>query len=250
MINQAEERIFSQWMRFFSSEQDGFFVKDGVVNPNEWSDTPFNVLFLLKEVNGGDNAWDERDYLNNYFTDERYISTHSPSIDSILLLIYGIFHCSSKTPWEQVIAQNNSKHKEWLLRQIALVNIKKTPGQAVAEMKTIDEFFELPYNQMYLKQQLDLYEEDIDLVICGGTAYYLQQLDSVFSAKKWKTTVNGIKYLRIKNTIYLDFVHPLARVPKNFLFYNLLIAIENIEKSEHLQWSEHRNLPTPDEFLD
>lgn len=240
-IKRKENGIFLEWRRSLPEEERERFVFDGIVDENEWLDTPFNVLFLLKEANGGEESWDERDYLAEYFCDEEYMSTHSQSIDALLVWLYGIFHAFSNTSWADIIPKMNDNHSAWLLKQIALVNMKKIPGTGTTNYRKFETFFNEPLNKYFLKKQLSIYSPDI--VICGKTAYYLQMLDDVYSKDKWKETHCGIPYLRINNTIYLDFVHPLARVPKNYTFYMLVSALEEIDAVENLGWHHRRDLP-------
>lgn len=240
-IKRRENGLFLEWKRTLPEVERDKFVFDGVVDENEWIDTPFNVLFLLKEVNGGECSWDEREYLSEYYEDGDYLATHSKSIDALLVWLHGIFHCSTKTHWDELCRQMSDKHNAWLLKQIALVNIKKIPGSGTTDYLDFDAFFSIPQNREFLNKQLSIYEPD--LVICGKTAYYLQNTDAAYSKSKWKSTHSGISYLRIHNTIYLDFVHPLARIPKNYTFYVLMNVLEEINTVEKMGWEHRRNLP-------
>lgn len=227
-----EKSLFEIWKALFLPSSEACnFVADGVVDETEWFDTPFNILVLLKEVNGGEGGWDEREYLSGYYTEEKYINSHSPSIDALLYWLHGLFHCTSDMKWDDVCNSMTQENNAWLLRQIAIVNVKKISGAGVASMKDVDAFFNYGCNQFFLSEQLDIYE-NTNLVICGGTGYYLKNLNEKYSPEKWKKTHTGIEYLRIGNTVYLDFVHPLARIPKNILFYTLLETVEEIQRIE------------------
>ena len=98
MIREKENELFAKWKA--ELKVPSAFIPDGVVDETLWSHTPKRVLYLLKEVNGGEN-WDERHYLAQYDIEEEYKKTHSPSIDSLarwqlglnLVLLVIMFFC-------------------------------------------------------------------------------------------------------------------------------------------------------------
>lgn len=222
MIREQENSLFEQWKEYVA---DAVFVKDGVVNEEQWNSAPIKVLYLLKEVNGGDREWDERDYLEKYNIEPNYIKTHSPTISVLTQWQYGIFK-GNKRRWDDVekealLPEIQSK----LLSQICLVNLKKTAGGSVVDWNKFDAYFSKEINRENLRKQLKLYSPDI--VICGGTAWHLSQIKG-WNDSVWKQTNKGIKYYIEENVVYIDFCHPNIRGPKNIFYYALVDALEEI----------------------
>lgn len=225
-MNNKENFLFNEWKNFIKHQSDAVFVTDGVVNPEQWDKVPVKVLYLLKEVNGGDSEWDERDYLANYNKKQSYIETHSPTIDILLKWQYGINYGLEKT-WNQVNDDIKNKNlQNELLSQICLVNIKKTAGGGIVDWDNFDAYFSLEYNKKMLKEQLSLYKPNV--VICGGTAWHLCQIQE-WDYNSWRQTSRGIRYHIDLNTIYIDFCHPNNRGPKNMIYFSLLDALKELK---------------------
>lgn len=229
ILAERENGIFSEWKSNLPQEQRDNFIPDGVVDERQWDKAKVKVLYLLKEVNGGTD-WDEREYLAGYNTIPEFIKTHSPSIDALILWTYGLTSGNPDEPWSQVLSTTADKSvQSALLSEIGVVNLKKTSGFGVADLKTLDAFATEPYNQEMLRRQLALYHPDI--VICGGTAYYLTTLyGEDLAIKKWNTTKRGVRYTKRESTMYIDFCHPLIRAPKNMIYYSLLDTIKEIRE--------------------
>ena len=228
MLADRENEIFYEWKAKIPQEQREKFIPDGIVDEKRWNEAKVKVLYLLKEVNGGAD-WDERAYLAGYNTIPEFISTHSPSIDALILWTYGLTSGNPDEPWSQVLSNTTEKVvQSALLSEIGVVNFKKISGFGVTDVKTLDAFTTESYNQEMLRKQLALYHPDI--VVCGGTAYYLAALyGEDFAAKKWNTTNRGVRYAKKGNTTYIDFCHPLIRAPKNMIYYSLLDVVKEIE---------------------
>jgi len=234
MLAERENAIFSEWKSSLPQEQRDNFIPDGIVDEEKWSEAKLKILYLLKEVNGGAD-WDEREYLAGYNTVQEFINTHSPSIDALITWTYGLTSGNVDEPWSQVLSATADKTiQSALLSKIGVVNFKKVSGFGVADSKSLDTFATEPSNQEMLRRQLALYHPDI--VICGGTAYYLEALyREDFAAEKWRTTSRGVRYAKRENTTYIDFCHPLIRAPRNMIYYSLLDAVKEIKSlDEHV----------------
>jgi hypothetical protein len=53
----AQDKLFKEWKLGCDK-----FVSDGIVNEEEYANSKYNILYLLKEVNGGE-SWDLCDFL-------------------------------------------------------------------------------------------------------------------------------------------------------------------------------------------
>jgi len=228
ILAERENGIFNEWKSNLPQEQRVNFIPDGIVDEKRWNEAKVKVLYLLKEVNGGTD-WDEREYLAGYNTIPEFINTHSPSIDALITWTYGLMNGNPDELWSKVLSTTADKAvQSALLSEIGVVNFKKISGFGVTDLKSLDAFATESYNQEMLRKQLALYHPDV--VVCGGTAYYLTALyEEDFAAKKWNTTNRGVPYAKKESTIYIDFCHPLIRAPKNMIYYSLLDAVKEIE---------------------
>jgi len=228
-IKEKEDALFAEWKQLWkqdiSQEVKSIFVTDGIVDEEVWNTEPLRVMYFLKEVNGGDKEWDERDYLFNYNIKDEYRKTHSPTINTLIRWQYGI-NCGKTADWQQVEKSTQDEELQTkLLSQIALVNIKKTAGGGTVDWNNFDNYINMPQNIEYLKRQLALYNPQV--VICGKTAWYMSILKGWKDAE-WEETSRGVRFIKENGTIYIDFVHPEVRAPKNIIYYALLDALEEI----------------------
>lgn len=220
-----EDALFSEWKEIVRTQTSAIFVTDGIVDQDEWEKAPIKVLYLLKEVNGADKEWDERDYLAKYNDEQDYINTHSPTIDILTKWQYGIIHGNSRS-WECVEKEACQKNLQTqLLRQICLVNIKKTAGGSVVDWNQFDAYFKQQLNRQYLREQLSYYTPDV--TICGGTAWHLCEIMG-WKYDSWHQTSRGVRYYKDNDTIYLDFCHPNNRGPKNIIYFGLMDALTEL----------------------
>ncbi len=217
-IREREEVLFDRWKANHVS-----FIPDGVVDEDAWNRAGTKILFLLREVNDCPAGFDERNYLKYYF-DPKHKYMHSPTIDNLILWAYGIQKLPKFTSWSDV---ENNAYASNVLESVALVNIKKTSGGGTVDWDSFDKYFSTELNREYIKEQLQIYNPDV--VICGGTAYYLSCLyPDKFDEAYWKMTSRGIRYTKVHDTIYIDYKHPNIRAPKNIMYYALMDAVKEI----------------------
>ena len=224
-MKKLEDALFAGWKELVYAQTSAIFVSDGIVDEHEWENAPVKVLYLLKEVNGAKEEWDERDYLAKYNEKQSYIKTHSPTIDVLTKWQYGISHGGRKS-WLCVAKEACQRDVQTqLLRQICLVNIKKTAGGGLVDWNKFDAYFKQEINRRNLKEQLSYYYPDV--VICGGTAWYLCQVMG-WDYQNWKQTSRGVRYYQAGSTTYVDFCHPNNRGPKNLIYFGLLDALSEL----------------------
>lgn len=230
MIRDKENFLFAEWKSKVARDSEAVFVADGIVNEEVWYETKTKVLYLLKEVNGGDQEWDERDYLLKYNSNLDYIKTHSPTINVLTQWQYGMNYGTDRT-WLEVEKDTSDWNvQSELLSQICLVNIKKTAGGSVVDWSKFDPYFKNMENRNYLEKQLSLYNPNV--VICGGTAWLLCEIKG-WKYSEWNRTSKGVQYYIDSGVVYIDFCHPNIRAPKNFLYYALVDAWKEITETIH-----------------
>ena len=229
VMREKENQLFGSWKKEISDDSGAIFVTDGIVNEECWAAAPMKVLYLLKEVNGADSEWDERDYLDKYNEDPNYIKTHSPTINVLTQWQYGLTWDSSAS-WETVCNEAaKADIQSKLLSQICLVNIKKTAGGSIVDWSKFDVYFNNPVNRKNLNLQLEIYRPDV--VICGGTAWHLSEIKG-WNYNDWKQTSRGVRFYTDKGTIYIDFCHPNNRGPKNMIYFALIDALAEIRQGQ------------------
>ena len=229
MIHEKEDDLFARWKTDLKRPEA--FIPDGVVDETLWNHTPKKVLYLLKEVNGGEN-WDERHYLARYDIEEQYIKTHSPSINSLVCWQLGLNLLWEPDMWKGIstwqelwpVAEEPTARTH-LLHQIAVVNLKKISGGSTVDWTAFETYWSEERNRELLKEQLALYRPDY--VVCGKTAGYLEQL---YGKWEWKQTSRGVSYYTFNGVTYIDFCHPDVRAPRNFAVYALQDAVREIEE--------------------
>ncbi len=235
-LGMLEDALYEPWRKRLASEKK-IFIPDGIVNPAKWINAKVRVLFFLKEVNGGDDEWDERDYLRRYNIEEKYKKTHSQTISELTRWIH-VFTEDNYPKWNDVIAQtDNTELQSELLQQIAVVNVKKVPGGGTVNNVKFDQYWSNEENIKKLKEQLEIYFSIAppDFIVCGATAWCYK---AVFKEEKlkWNMTSRGVYFCEHGNSVVIDFCHPQARISSNIKYYALLDAVQEIRvhrKKEH-----------------
>lgn len=210
-IKAEQDMLFEEWKK----ECDKF-IPDGVVDEDAYKNSKYKILYLLKEVNGGED-WDLSEYIKG--------GGRPATWDNIARWTEGILNLDTDYDWSY-LGKENEKRRIDYLKKICAVNVKKTSGTYVSNGKLIDE--STKKNKEFLKKQIDIYEPDI--VICCGTSGAYSEIYEVNNSE-WKYTHRGIPYLKDDNRIVISYLHPMARTRNNILYYSLTDAIKEIVTS-------------------
>lgn len=222
-IKEKEKQLLDEWKEkgqcdnIFGKKE--FFVKDGLIDEINYSKAPIKILYLLKEVNGGDEDCDLRDFVRD--------GARSATWDNITRWTKGIFEYfkyKNELDWDS-LEKIDTYDRSQILKSIIAVNLKKIPGRCTADYKKIEDFLKKQINKTFLKKQLSIYNSDI--IICCGTGWlysrYINQID-------WDKTTRGIKYKKENSKIIIDYLHPNTRVSSNLLYYGIIDAIKEISR--------------------
>jgi hypothetical protein len=208
-ISEAEEALFARWRL---SRPD--LVADGVVDGAKYLSSQPRVVFLLKEVNdtSGTGRWDLRDYVRG--------SAKGRTWDNVARWTYAIRSRGADTPWSRAQAIAGSERAD-LLRSIAVVNLKKSPGRYVAVAPAV--YQAAVQDRELLREQLALYQPAVT-IWCGTDG------SSLFDEScEWHQTRRGVQYCRTTTgRITIRYSHPSARVADWLLFYGLCDAVREI----------------------
>ncbi len=145
-------------------------IRDGIVNLEAYSAAKVRILWILKEVNdNGGGDWDLRDYINdglyaNKETQKRnrnWKVTYSPMIYTT----WGILNDFDE--WDNIPDIDNDYPEEMIdiLKQTAVINVKKFPGTSRTNVSELWRFYE--YHKDIVLEQIRLYKPDV--VIGAGT---------------------------------------------------------------------------------
>ena len=214
-----EKELFEEWKR--KREK---FIPDGIVDEQCYQNSHLKVLYILKEVNGG-NGW----VLTKFLKEGGRASTWN----NITRWQYGITNIEKEIRWGDVETISNEIRKSQL-KNIAIMNLKKEPGGAKAISKQIWSY--ASEDNEFLKKQIQIYSPDI--IVCCGTGEIVKDLELVEKFDKWNKSNHGeplIRYYKTvnqsKSRIIIDYYHPAyyGKSTKE-LFYPLYKTIKEILK--------------------
>lgn len=207
-LKKAENELLDKWADTIPG-----FIRDGLPDPKKYCSSPVRILFILKEVNGGQD-WDLRDFLRN--------GARWQTWNVVARWAEGILNHNKDYSWNE-LSENNDERRNHILQNICAINVKKTSGTDVANNRTIKEA--AINNSENLKQQIELYKPDI-IICCGTESSYLKVMNN---KPNWKETSRGIWYfIEDSGTIVISYSHPEARTKECLLYYGLLDAVKEI----------------------
>jgi len=206
-LAEKEQLLLDKW-----AEGAATFVQDGVVDPEQYCSAPQRLLFVLKEVNGGE-SWDLRQFLKKGGRKETW--------NVVSRWTEQIFNGREEIAWEK-LAENNEERRGTYLPHIAAINVKKTAGGCVADNKKVKQA--ALQNAKNLREQVALYQPDI--IVCCGTGHPF--VKAMGWSPNWQMTSRGIWYFVENDTVVVDYSHPEARTKECLLHYGLTDAIKEI----------------------
>ena len=234
-------------------------VTDGIVNPDQWKKTNPKIVFVLKETNEQETSL--TDLLNDPFSGKYRIEIEDKNKRNgqivrdlratwfnIARWALGINSLANTTvkpvPWKNISSKSNWYKKDWLeeLKNIAVINIKKTVGKEKSEDSelrgAVVDYGNLTWDQIN-KTRPNI------VIFCGVgwifDTYYLKEKQSTI---KWKETKTGFLYFENNNTVYIQFWHPNAHFPHNMMFYALMDIVKELQKNYKI-WENLLNINNP-----
>ena len=221
------EALLDEWENKESSP-DGYinhrsnrFIRDGIVNdePEKWYSQECRPLFLLREAYGGDQGWDIRAYVRSV-ADRVRKDRSWPTWYNVTRWAYGILKTSAdgdfpSLPDNSIITTKSNGHP---LKQIAVVNIKKSNGQKTSKLGDLMRYAE--YDATEIWQEIKLIDPT---VIISANAKKIQ--DTL--AEKNGFTIDRqdwTSHLEINNhkVILIEYWHPANRHPMIMNYYALM----------------------------
>ncbi len=213
-ITYEENRLFNNWANGRES-----FVKDGVVDSNQYERSCVKLLFVLKEVNDPDGGgWDLRQFLRDGAVGSTW--------NTVTRWIRGIYGLPDIVAWDELFEVDEDLRKKWLSK-IAVINLKKEPGAGSTNERELRNAVQR--DREFISCQFSLYEPDY--VICCGSIVteliFAAKHNGVYPGnnKDWKSTKRGVWYCMFNGTPYIQYVHPRARYPDNLIHYGLVDTV-------------------------
>lgn len=201
------------------------FVKDGIINPEEWNkpENKEKILFILKEPNGEQNepASDGGTDLVASLRKDQNIKEHV-TWRNINYWAYGLLHTNADNPIPDLNEVKQASERS--LDKVAVINLKKIYGFSKANDK------ELEY---YAKNDCDLILEQIkeinpDIIVTCNNMYLLKQyiipedelfevdlgdfMDTQMNSKEWANIwkLKGKDAKESKDVLIIRHYHPQA----------------------------------------
>ena len=137
-IKEKEKQLLDEWKEkgqcdnIFGKKE--LFVKDGLIDEINYSKAPIKILYLLKEVNGGDEDWDLRKFVRD--------GGRSATWDNITRWTKGIFEYfkyKNELDWDS-LEKIDIYDRSQILKSIVAVNLKKIQGDVQQITKKLKIF--------------------------------------------------------------------------------------------------------------
>lgn len=224
-MNKTEElnRLFERWKD--ARYKDTRFIKDGIINEEVWDkQNNLKILFLLKEINDKDRKWAPL-LKNKYKDDMRDLINNEEPWKEIGYLAHGLQNVTkSEIPSSELALQ---QYKD-SCKSSAIMNLKKLPGEAKADPKTLREFAKGDKNMDYIVEEIKIIDPQV--IVLGGVYDILQE----FWGEGEKQSDRVYYFSDFGETPVIDFAHPQARIDKEILYYALIAIYQKYLLSKRL----------------
>lgn len=197
------------------NHQENVFITDGIVCPEKWYSQNVRLLFLLKEAYHGGGDWD---LISEHLLLKDKKMSHL--FKRICQWTYGIMNTTKEViPMYKAELPDNHYGND-ILKQIAVVNVKKSNGKSNSTMNEINQYAE--YDQKELKQELEIIDPTV--IICG---YTISSMNIIMGTKiKDYNHPNENWFYRTKlnkhDVIILDYYHPANQYPDLLNYYGMM----------------------------
>ena len=216
------QRLFERWAQKQGDAIDGvslerrWFIADGIVHYDTWSDLPpeRRILFVLKEVN-------DPECNRNWTIQELLIEDYKYRMWRRLAeWARGILLTESSKPAPAFEEFPDVKDADDWLRKIAVINLKKYPGGGSADMATISRCARQDRSEILEELRLI----DPAIIICGGTYGVFSEILSLpADSIRISNPTLGYHYATIfdKERLIIDFWHPANFYPMTLNYYGI-----------------------------
>ena len=204
------EELLDRWEVFVRTQNPAeTFVRDGIINETLWRTAPQRIMFLLKENNCAPNSVSANAPLAQQ-RDFRLLCNERPWAE-IGQWAYGLLYPSSNPEFAEA-----NEHRDRACRQIAIVNLKKTPGDNTSSNDEIKKY--ALRDKELLQEQIVLLHPDI--VVCCGKDFVFPMAQELFEDAQSAEEIasrplpgcrNPIRVFQGSCRAWVDFIHPSMR---------------------------------------
>ncbi len=169
-------------------------IKDGIVCSSRYNNAKYKVLWVLKEGNVDEaDKNSERDICNEFLNDQHKKDARAiPTFRKIIYSTYGILN--PDISWLNIPVANKEAYE--VIKEIAYVNINKSPGGSVSNENVIRQKYQKKKNNL-LKQIKDINPQ---IAIFGGTEQFFPEED--LKSIGWDWNSKDIFYAKAKDSEY------------------------------------------------
>lgn len=213
---QQLDELFIKWENEMAGYR-GPFLKDGIINEEQWGKTSPKILFITKEANQSYKPCkgDFRQDWCNKLTD--YIFAYR-----IAEWSFGILN--NFPPFEEIYCDKNLKNNT--LQKISFMNVKKIGGIGLSSEADIREHF--TKNKLYIIEEIEIINPDIIIL---GLSFDETYHNNLYQDINWITSGYNVKIGKYNNIRFIDFYHPSVRFSPSAT-YSLL---QNVYQSKAFQ---------------
>jgi len=220
LFKEKVEQLNKEMHEYYTSINEPVFLPDGIVNLDTYYNSKFKILWILKEPYDQENenkcSWSLSGMLNMSHDElvDRKIhksKTWKPIIETTYCILNNI------EQYELIDGIKDSIEMLDVLKNIAIINVKKTPGATVTPYAKLKKAY--TRDNKIILNQIDLYNPDI---IIGGNTMYLFHSDLFSNAP---AEYDEIAYWLKGSSIYIDAPHPGKRIQRGDYANDILLAI-------------------------
>lgn len=205
--------LFNCWEKKIP-EYQGRFVKDGIVDEEQYNSATIKILFVAKEPNNPNQ--DAGDFREWWRQELAYTFSYR-----IAEWSYGLLNDFPQ--YDDIWKEKDAAHKA--IQKVSFMNIKKSGGLGNSEYTRMMEHLEKNFD--FLHKQIDIISPDI---IITGTSWK-ELRNGLFPNVNWENSGYGIAIGRHKNSKIIDFYHPSSRTAPSASY----CLLQNIIKAEQFR---------------
>lgn len=223
-MNSKIHKLYEKYNDLFRGQPVAF---DGVVDEDKYLKTDVKIAFLLKDVNGEETKIEDGIKTTTMISEDwEYVKILREEIINPEKGLYKTW--PNACLWIEVFRNSNVSYMDCLtnegqfdenrlrnhMLEVAIVNIKKTPGGGSSNYDEIRE--SAITNKELLLEEFDILAPQ--LIICGGTFEFAKLIYDI-SGDKIMRLPSGAEYFKLGDRVFLEFVHPMwYTVPRKVLF--------------------------------
>jgi len=154
-------------LEHYESDKDSI-IFDGIIDEVKFINAKQKILWILKEPYG-DAGFSYADYINKKFIFQKPFPTSGNMWSKIIYINYGILNGFQF--WNDIPFLNENQQVFDALKQCALINLSKLPGETSSPDLHIKELYEK--NRSLIHEQINFINPEI--IICGGTLKFIME---------------------------------------------------------------------------